>query len=542
MDIRGVVAGSGGGYGIILVSLLVLAVGWVVLLYRVDVDRATALEASRQQLAPLAKGLGLQIEAMVANGIGSAEAAAGLLRRGQSENEASLVAAEMLTGGTYVRALFVLDETKFIIANRPGERFAAASETWRDQLLQERDLEWVGRVEAGASGYVLPVARRVPGPEGRPQWVGAMIGFEDLEEVYDDLGTSGAYVSLVSVDGTMLRRLPPQEAGAINVDMSGSLMHRRFLDRPERSTTLIDGPQPDTGRPYQYAAYRVKGLPLIAVSGRSEFNALTGWRAVRNARLRFMVLVSVVSMALALLLQFTTNRRWRELRAVAEARRAELQARESLASGLLLAQDAERKRLAGELHDGVGQTLSMLRNRMVMLRRAGLSPEAEAHAREAQDLATESISELRQLAHSLRPMHLEELGVTSALRSLLERMDNSSDLAMHVRIEDVDDVIRGPAAVHVYRIVQEAVNNVQRHAQARQMWVEVIRDIASVEITVRDDGRGLPPSAAHDGLGLQSIRERCRMLGATLDVGPGPGGGTSLKVRLSIEAVEDVNA
>lgn len=538
-EIRGL-PGSG-GYAVVLFSMLALLAGWIVLLYRVNGDRATVLEASRQQLAPLAKGLGLQIEAMAANGIGSAEAAAGLLRRGQSESEASLVAAEMLTGGTYVRALFVLDETKFIIANRPGERFNAGSEPWREALLQERDLEWVGPVEAGVSGYVFPVARRVPGPEGRPQWVGAMIGFEDLEEVYGDLGVSRTYVSLVTVGGLMLRRLPRQQPDAVNVDMSASLMHRRFLDRPERSTTLAEGPQPDSGRNLQYAAYRVKGLPLISIAARSEADALAGWADVRSSRLRFMGLFSVVSLALAVLLQLTSNRRWRDLRALAEARRAELQARESLASGLLLAQDAERKRLAGELHDGVGQTLSMLRNRMVMLRRAGLSPEAESHAREAQDLATESISELRHMAHSLRPLHLEELGVTSALRALLERMDNSSDLTVHVRIEDVDDVVRGPSAVHLYRIVQEAVNNVQRHAAAKQMWVDVIRDIATVEITVRDDGRGLPETA-HDGLGLQSIRERCRMLGATLDVSSSRGGGTTLKVRLSIESVEDANA
>jgi signal transduction histidine kinase len=533
--------GSSGGFAIVLFSLLALAVGWAVLLYRVNGDRAASLEASRQQLAPLAKGLGLQIEAMAANGIGSAEAAAGLLRRGQSEAEASMEVAGMLTGGTYVRALFVLDEGKFIIANRPGERFSAGNMAWRTALLQERDLEWVGPVEAGTSGYAFPVARRVPGPEGRPQWVGALIGFEDLEEVYADLGQSRAYVSLVTMRGLMLRRLPKQQPDIVNLDTSASLMHRRFLDRPERSVTLDDGPQPDTGRIFQYAAYRVKGLPLITIAGRSELDALATWHAVRTSRVRFMALFSVVSLGLAVLLQLVSNRRWGDLRALAEARRAELQARESLASGLLLAQDAERKRLAGELHDGVGQTLSMLRNRMVMLRRAGLSPEAEAHAREAQDLATESISELRNMAHSLRPLHLEELGVTSALRALLERMGNSSDIAVHARVEDVDDVVRGPAAVHVYRIVQEAVNNVQRHAGATQMWVDVIRDIAAVEITVRDDGAGLPPEA-QDGLGLQSIRERCRMLGATLDVETSGTGGTSVKVRLPIEAVEDADA
>jgi len=222
--------------------------------------------------------------------------------------------------------------------------------------------------------------------------------------------------------------------------------------------------------------------------------------------------------------------------AIAEARQAELTAKESLARELLAAQEQERRRLASELHDGIGQNLSLMRNRLVMMQRSGLPAGAEAHAHMLLDLATESIEDLRTVAQNLRPQHLEELGIVTALRALLDKVQNASELMVHSRLEDIDDVIRGSSATHVYRIAQEAINNVLKHAQAHNLWVEAVREVDSVIIRIRDDGRGFsnPAPVAGAGLGMLSMRERCIILGASLKI-DSAASGTRILVRIPVE-------
>jgi two-component system sensor histidine kinase UhpB len=223
--------------------------------------------------------------------------------------------------------------------------------------------------------------------------------------------------------------------------------------------------------------------------------------------------------------------------AVAAARQAELQAKESLARELLAAQEQERKRLASELHDGIGQNLSLLRNRAVMLQRGELPALAAPHVHTMLTLATESIEDLRSVAQNLRPLHLEELGIVTSLRALLDKVGNASELKVHSRLEDIDDVVHGAAAMHVYRIAQEAINNVLKHAGARNLWFEAIRDIDCVFVRIRDDGRGMGarPDAV-GGLGMLSIRERSSILRAVLDIRSDHG--THIVLRIPIDAGE----
>jgi signal transduction histidine kinase len=116
----------------------------------------------------------------------------------------------------------------------------------------------------------------------------------------------------------------------------------------------------------------------------------------------------------------------------------------------------------------------------------------------------------------------------------------ASELKVHSRLEDIDDVIHGAAAMHVYRIAQEAINNVLKHAGAHNLWFEAIRDIDCVLVEIRDDGRGMNtrPRTAAGGLGMLSIRERSSILRATLDIRSVEGTGTHLTLRIPIDAGE----
>lgn len=234
----------------------------------------------------------------------------------------------------------------------------------------------------------------------------------------------------------------------------------------------------------------------------------------------------------------------RAAQAIEQARRTEIEAKQEFARELILAQEQERKRLANELHDGVGQNLSLIRNRSLMLQRMDLPVAAQRQAEALHGLASDAIEEVRSVAHNLRPLHIEEMGVTDAIEALLERLRHSSGLTIEARVENVDDVVQGSAATHLFRIVQEAVNNVLKHAEATHLWVTLERDLAHVRLTLRDDGKGFDHrtdeagrSPRKAGLGLLSMQERSGILSGTLSITSEPGHGT--RVQLSIPVIDD---
>lgn len=228
--------------------------------------------------------------------------------------------------------------------------------------------------------------------------------------------------------------------------------------------------------------------------------------------------------------------------ALEQARLAELHAREEFAQHLLLAQEQERQRLANELHDSVAQNLSLIKNRaLLVLQQPGLSTTATHHAQMLSDVASEVIAEVRRVSHNLRPLHIELLGLSNALETLIERVSETHALPIEKRIENVDDIFTDTNATHVYRIVQEALNNVLKHAQARHCRVLLERDLHCARLIISDDGVGFDPQMAHKahGLGLASMAERARMLNARLDVKSGHDNvrGTVISVEIPTQDV-----
>jgi len=195
------------------------------------------------------------------------------------------------------------------------------------------------------------------------------------------------------------------------------------------------------------------------------------------------------------------------------------------------AQEEERQRIARELHDGLGPALASLNIRLLTIRRL-LSKEGHSAASEIQELAEHvqaSIRDIRRLIHDLRPVALDELGLVPALREHLARCGQEHGLVVEFT---ADATRRLPAAVEtaLFRIVQEAVNNVLRHAQAQQVRVTLSCDSDYVKLRITDDGQGfnahLPRSGRH--VGLWSMRERVEQLGGQFEVRSAPGHGTTV--------------
>jgi PAS domain S-box-containing protein len=224
-----------------------------------------------------------------------------------------------------------------------------------------------------------------------------------------------------------------------------------------------------------------------------------------------------------------------------EVQQWELRSREEFTRQLLEAQEQERQRLAAELHDSLGQILSIIKNNAYLaLAQPGLAPTVIEHLKAISQSAAGALSEVRDLVHNLRPLQIEQRGVTDSIRELVEKVGQSMPIPLECCIENVDDAIQGPAATHLYRIVQEALNNVTKHSGATRASLSLERDIKCIRLRVSDNGTGfkIEPAAPRSGFGLRNIAERAQMLGGSLNIESAPAIGTTLKVEVPIADAE----
>ena len=220
-----------------------------------------------------------------------------------------------------------------------------------------------------------------------------------------------------------------------------------------------------------------------------------------------------------------------------QSQERELRSHEEFARQLLDAEEQERQRLAAELHDGLGQSLSIIKNKSDLALRRRESPDSMAQKLNAISKATsDAIEELRSLVRNLRPIQIEQLGLTDSIRELLDNVAQSTSIQLDCRIENSDDAIVGSSATHLYRIIQEALNNIIKHSKARRARLSLERDIHCVRLLISDDGKGFDPGkvALHDGFGLKNIQERARMIGGKATIRSAPGEGTRLLVEVPI--------
>jgi two-component system sensor histidine kinase UhpB len=192
---------------------------------------------------------------------------------------------------------------------------------------------------------------------------------------------------------------------------------------------------------------------------------------------------------------------------------------------VLSAQEDERRRIAQELHDEVGQTLTAV---LLGLKRvADQAPEAMRPAlHEVQETTRDSLDEIRRIARRLRPGVLEELGLASALRAVGTEVSARTGLSVRREIDgDLPELSRDTELV-VYRVAQEAITNTIRHAGAGRVSLSLARKGVGVELRISDDGCGL--HGAPEGAGIRGMRERALLIGGDLTVGDGVLGGTNV--------------
>jgi two-component system sensor histidine kinase UhpB len=204
--------------------------------------------------------------------------------------------------------------------------------------------------------------------------------------------------------------------------------------------------------------------------------------------------------------------------------RVESERRES-ARRTSAAQEEERVRIARELHDEVGQALTAV---LLQLDRAAAGGQAAERIAEAREAARATLEEVRAIARNLRPEALDDLGLAAALRQLCNEAARSG---LEVERRIASDVQLAPEVeVVVYRVAQEAITNVLRHAEAERLRCELRATDAGTELLIVDDGIGR--GDATPGSGLRGMRERAVLAGATLEIVSPPAGGTCVRLRV----------
>jgi two-component system sensor histidine kinase UhpB len=200
----------------------------------------------------------------------------------------------------------------------------------------------------------------------------------------------------------------------------------------------------------------------------------------------------------------------------------------------LAAQEAERKRIASELHDEVGQTLTGV---LLMLEQvAGEVPEGRREVFvEAQEATRRSVDEVRRIAQELRPELLEHLGLPSALKALATSFAERAGFELERDFARELPPLAPEAELAVFRVAQESLTNVARHAQASRVWLSLQPDGNNVVLRIVDDGRGLNGRPATGSGGLRGMRERAIMVGAALAIKQARTGG--VEIRLEVPAV-----
>jgi two-component system sensor histidine kinase UhpB len=209
--------------------------------------------------------------------------------------------------------------------------------------------------------------------------------------------------------------------------------------------------------------------------------------------------------------------------------RLERERRESAQRALTM-QEAERKRVARELHDEVGQTLTGIMLQIETLS-AHVPPELDEAVDELRETARAGAEDVRRIAKRLRPEALDELGLRSALAALTNSFGEQAGVDLERRLERVEGLTDDQELV-VYRVAQEALTNIARHAHAQHAAIELTQRDGMVTLVVRDDGRGLPPGALTSSNGLRGMRERAVLIGGRIDIGPAARGGTQITLNV----------
>jgi signal transduction histidine kinase len=317
----------------------------------------------------------------------------------------------------------------------------------------------------------------------------------------------------------------------------------QFWEAVDRVFALaLSGKQADARQQIQFSLQARQAALSTAVARllvqNSESEEQEGQRIVRiYDRVLRQVYVFLGATLLAILLTSLSLIRWNRL---LFARMSALSERRSeLAQKLIATQESTLRYVSRELHDEFGQILTAIG---LMLGRAGSRiPEdssLRADLREVREIAQSTLDRVRSLSQALHPVMLDEVGLEKTLDWYIPTVARQTGITISYEKQGEAFPVEGAAGVHIYRVLQEAVNNVARHAGVKQAWVRLRFSVAALELEVEDHGAGLAERRTGRGIGLVAMRERSELMGGQLELSRPAEGGTLLHLTVPRENAE----
>jgi two-component system NarL family sensor kinase len=643
---------------IVLGYSAILLIGvWSYALHVIQNDFRLTDATTRERLRARGAAFNAEVEAMMGDGVGAAVAAANELggQRGfaiAAQVQIQRTMDHMLTGGPYVRALFLGSSARLELVARGG-RHESLTElpTWfRPTLTAGEVPSWVGAPIADPDrpgGHLMPVAQRVGN-----LWAGALFAFDTLAPIYTPTGEDSG-TGLFQVDSTVLEAFPESRYAAVRGrNFASAEALRRALALPAGGGVVVV-PGIISQQPNVVAIKRVTGYPMVSAAWQLQTAIFASWSDRRRETVALAgALTLVISAAGGVVIYFlhALRRRERHYRAlfnnaafgvlllegehfvdcnarsakmfgardqealkglqprdvapptqphggsseasmreklrealdngtawfewtfrrldtgeplIAEVdltgleadqrtltlavfhditqrkrldaeREAMLSELQQLAGTLVQLQDDERRRIGRDLHDSTGQILTALGMQLARLQRlaeAENSPTKGLIA-DCAALAQRCSSDIRTASYLLHPPLLDEIGLLSALRWLADGLTRRSDINVALQLPETLPRLPRDLELALFRVVQEAINNVHRHAQSPSVTIRLTYGTEAVTLEVEDAGLGIPeafdsgtvPDPIMRGVGLGGMRERLRQLGGQLTILSSPNG------------------
>ena len=291
----------------------------------------------------------------------------------------------------------------------------------------------------------------------------------------------------------------------------------------------------DTLQPRQ-AALSSDVSRLLVQNNEAEERAAARISAIYDRvqrQLYFFLAAILIAIVLTSLYLIRNNRRL-------FAQVAELSSQRSdLAQKLIATQESTLRHISRELHDEFGQVLTAIGS---LIRRTAkhLPTDSPVHAdlQEVQGIAQSTLDNIRSLSQALHPVLLDEAGLVSTLDWYIPTVERQTGLVLHYEKPGEAYPVGTSAGVQIYRVLQEALNNVARHSGAKEAWIRLQFESTALILEVEDHGKGFRPAEGQSGIGLVAMRERAELLGGSLNVSPLPAGGTLVHLEVPREQVE----
>jgi signal transduction histidine kinase len=252
-----------------------------------------------------------------------------------------------------------------------------------------------------------------------------------------------------------------------------------------------------------------------------------------QGQLYIFLAATLIAIALTSLYLIRSNRQiFARLAALSEQR-------SDLAQKLISTQESTLRHISRELHDEFGQVLTAIGSLLSRVeKQVPQGAPLREDLREVREIAQSTLNNIRSLSQALHPVLLDEQGLESALDWYIPTVERQTGLNLHYEKSGTAFAVDNNAGVQIYRVLQEALNNVSRHSGAKEAWVRLNFSSDALALEIQDRGKGFSPATAHQGIGLVGMRERAELIGATLDVSQREGGGTVVKLTVPREKAE----